>query len=155
MKPSELNHLRRLLGWVRCEIGQTPEELVETMRQIGGKIEADIDDAAGRRLVEAYDGARAVPKYVRAAERALSKMLGDRGEVVDGEASDYPGLPMSDEGSHQLPESWIPLDLREPTMADADSIGDVLFLRNGLGMLGRVAAGIPTDATHWSHTGRK
>lgn len=49
---------------------------------------------------------------------------------------------------------WIPLAQREPTIADADIGGDVLFLRCGVGMRGRVALGIPVDATHWRHTGR-
>lgn len=52
-------------------------------------------------------------------------------------------------------QGWTALTERQPTMADADSNGDVLFLRSGAGdCLGRVKTGIPADATHWRHTGR-
>ena len=34
MKRSDLNHLRRLVAWARCEIGQSPDELVTTMRNL-------------------------------------------------------------------------------------------------------------------------
>ena len=34
MKRSDLNHLRRLVAWVKCEIGQSPDELVTTMRNL-------------------------------------------------------------------------------------------------------------------------
>ena len=34
MKRSDLNHLRRLVAWVKCEIGQPPDELVKTMRNL-------------------------------------------------------------------------------------------------------------------------
>ena len=36
MKQSDINHLRRLLGWVRTEIGQDPDELVQTMTGVVG-----------------------------------------------------------------------------------------------------------------------
>jgi hypothetical protein len=41
-----------------------------------------------------------------------------------------------------------------PSADDADPIGDVLFLRSGVAILGRLAQGIPIDATHWRHTRR-
>ena len=35
MKRIDLNHLRRLVAWVKCEIGQPPpDELVTTMRNL-------------------------------------------------------------------------------------------------------------------------
>ncbi len=92
MKKSDINHLRRLLGWVRTEIGQAPDELVETMRVLGTKLQPELSDAAKQRLVESHDRARSVPKYVREAERALSKMLDDRGEVVDAAANEQPRI---------------------------------------------------------------
>lgn len=45
--------------------------------------------------------------------------------------------------------SWIPVDSRRPVEADADQRGDVLFLRSGEEILGRVKSGVPVDATHW------
>jgi len=82
MKQSQLNHLRRLLGWVRCEIGQTPDEVVNTARVLAG---AGISptDYGKQALVAAHDRARSVPKYVRAAVKALSSMISEHGTVVE------------------------------------------------------------------------
>ncbi|NYT68746.1 hypothetical protein [Pusillimonas noertemannii] len=82
MKNSDRNHLRRLLGWVRCEIGQSPDELVATVKSIAPAI-GDIDDAAKRRMVEAHDKARNVPIYVRQAVKQLDRYVNKIGEVVD------------------------------------------------------------------------
>ncbi|VFT56089.1 Uncharacterised protein [Pseudomonas aeruginosa] len=30
---AEMNHLRRLIGWVRCEVGAEPEEIVTTAKE--------------------------------------------------------------------------------------------------------------------------
>jgi hypothetical protein len=49
---------------------------------------------------------------------------------------------------------WIRLGERLPSINDVDSVGDVLFLRSGIATLGRLAQGIPIDATHWKHTRR-
>lgn len=100
MKQSEVNHLRRLLGWVRTEIGQTPDEFVDTMRVLGTKLKVEPDDAMKQRLVESHDRARSVPKYVRDAERALSKMLADRGEVVDADTNQQPRIGQQRLGKH-------------------------------------------------------
>lgn len=78
---AEINHLRRLLGWVRCEIGQSPEDLVETVRGIvlvTGTPSAEAKD----RLVESHRKAERAPKYVRAAVKALSKTIEPDGEIV-------------------------------------------------------------------------
>ncbi|PZP58309.1 MAG: hypothetical protein DI597_19450 [Pseudoxanthomonas spadix] len=89
MKPNltqaEVNHLRRLLGWVRCEVGQTPDEIVSTMQQLAPKLPEPNADAKAR-LVEYHAQAAAVPKYVRAAVKALEKLLvKQEGVVVDVE----------------------------------------------------------------------
>ncbi|TAA25433.1 hypothetical protein [Pseudoxanthomonas winnipegensis] len=89
MKPNltqaEANHLRRLLGWVRCEVGQTPDEIVSTMQQLAPKLPEPNADAKAR-LVEHHAQAAAVPKYVRAAVKALEKLLvKQEGVVVDVE----------------------------------------------------------------------
>ena len=36
---AEINRLHRLIGWVRCELGQTPEEFVETVKRIGENVD--------------------------------------------------------------------------------------------------------------------
>lgn len=82
MKQSELNHLRRLLGWVRTEIGQSPDEVVDTAKVIANA-GIEIDEHGKEALVRAHDTSRSTPKYVRAAVRALSAMIGGRGAVVE------------------------------------------------------------------------
>lgn len=89
MKQSDLAHLRRLLGWVRCEIGPTPAEQVAGLQKIVrdlGFTSEDVSDESMRRFVEGYDRARAVPKYVRAAVKALERTAGTVGPVVDLQA---------------------------------------------------------------------
>lgn len=44
---------------------------------------------------------------------------------------------------------WVAVDVQAPTKSDGNSNGDVLFLRSGREMLGRVHSGVPVDATHW------
>lgn len=78
---AQVNHLRRLLGWVRCEVGQTPDEIVETMR---GPNMPEPSPEGKARLLECHAKAAAVPKYVRAAVKALEKLLvKQEGVVVD------------------------------------------------------------------------
>ena len=87
---AQLNHLRRLLGWIRCEVGQTPEEQRETMRSIAHALTEYPDEAAQGRLMESYDRAASIPKYVRAAIKALAPVVRSAdqpGEIVEGEAS--------------------------------------------------------------------
>lgn len=75
MKRADLKHLRRLVAWVQCEIGQSPEELVATTRTIADKLgNPELDHDAQVRMVQAHDRARAVPAYVRAAVKALDQM---------------------------------------------------------------------------------
>lgn len=83
MKQSDLKHLRRLVGWIRCEIGESPEEYVAGVQSIAEELgHPPIDDAARQRLVEGYDRRRAVPKYVRAAVKALDQYARAPGAVV-------------------------------------------------------------------------
>ena len=81
---AEINHLRRLISWVACDVGQAPEELVATVQKIVPAI-GDISDAGKGRLVEAHARASAVPKYVHAAVVALRKAIEPDVVTVDGE----------------------------------------------------------------------
>lgn len=84
---SDVNHLRRLVAWVACDIGQSPEEFVETVRKISEKI-GEPSDYGKQRLLESYHEARSVPLYIRAAVKALNKTLREHdkdGEITDGE----------------------------------------------------------------------
>ena len=86
MKPSDLNHLRRLLGWIRCDIGQAPAELQQTMIDVAdGLGHPEISEEAKARMVETYRRAEAVPLYVRAAVKALEKTLAAAGREPGAE----------------------------------------------------------------------
>lgn len=87
LSTAEINHLRRLLGWVRCEVGQSPEELIETAKAIAPAVE-ELSEEGRQRLVKSAEKAAAVPAYVRQAIKALEKaILGQPGEIVDAEIS--------------------------------------------------------------------
>lgn len=90
---AEVNHLRRLIGWVACKVGQTPEEMISTVRKIAPAIQ-DVSEEGKARLVEAHTKAKAVPMYVRAAIKALSKVRQPSpGDIVDAEFSEQRQLP--------------------------------------------------------------
>lgn len=78
---AQVNHLRRLLAWVRGEVGQTPDEIVETMRDLNM---SEPSHEGKARLLECHAKAAAVPKYIRSAVKALEKLLvKQEGVVVD------------------------------------------------------------------------
>jgi hypothetical protein len=90
LKQAEINHLRRLVAWVDCEIGQSPEEFVATVKDIAPHID-ELSDGAKQRLVESHEKKASVPKYVRQAVKALRKTLaGTEGDTVDAELVDDP-----------------------------------------------------------------
>lgn len=71
LSKSDVNHLRRLLGWVRCEIPPAPDEVVKIVHSIAPAIDSE---------------ASSVPKYIRAALKALAPLVEEaRGEIVEGE----------------------------------------------------------------------
>ena len=83
LSDAEINHLRRLLGWIACEIGQSPEELVATVQKIAQSMPAPGEEGKAR-LVAAHKEAASVPIYVRQAVKALRKTLVKRaGDVAD------------------------------------------------------------------------
>lgn len=111
LTPAEVNHLRRLLGYVRCEIGQSPEEIVETLR---GLNMPEPSPEAKARLLECHAKAAAVPKYVRAAVKALEKLLVKQdGVVVDvppaHPAGDARALPSHRPGTAEM--VWMGVDI--------------------------------------------
>jgi len=78
MTPAELNHLRRLIGWVRCEIGQSPDEMIATMNEVARLLgNLPLEEAERARLVEAHANSVNVPKYVRSAVKALEKIVSE------------------------------------------------------------------------------
>lgn len=105
LNKAEINHLRRLLGWVRCEIGASPEEMVKIVQGLRTII-SDADEVGRARLIEAHRRAEAVPKYVRAAVKSLDKFMLEHSDVIyDGEsmrqvrlAQEPSALPAPDRG---------------------------------------------------------
>ena len=83
LNKAQVNHLRRLLGWVRCDVGQSPEEMVAMWRDLAPRI-GPVGDDGKARLVEAHQKSARVPKYIRAALKSLATVVEEsRGEVVD------------------------------------------------------------------------
>lgn len=92
LSKAERNHLRRLVGYIRCEVGQTPEEMVATVRSIAPAV-GEISPEGKERLEQAYRKAHDVPLYIRAAIKALEKALARKGDTVDGEIDSRGRLP--------------------------------------------------------------
>ena len=83
---AELNHLRRLVAWIRCDIGQSPEEQLDTYRKIAHVVDKTLSSEAQQRLVQSYERAERIPKYIRAAVKALDKTIHrEGGDIVDAE----------------------------------------------------------------------
>lgn len=84
LRNSELSHLRRLVGWVSCEIGQSPDDLVSTVQNIVSKTGIEISECGKSRLIDSHRKAESVPKYVRAAIKALRKTIAEQeGDIID------------------------------------------------------------------------
>ena len=85
LNKAQVNHLRRLLGWVRCSDGvfQSPEEMVASLKKIAPHVDVP-DEAAKQWLAESYAKAASVPLYVRAALKALAPVVKEsEGEIID------------------------------------------------------------------------
>lgn len=87
---AEVNHLRLLLGWMRCSQGvfQSPEEIRETWKDLNAHGIAPSDDRDSReRLMQSYNLSADVPKYIRHALKMLTQALREHeshvGEIVD------------------------------------------------------------------------
>jgi NAD-specific glutamate dehydrogenase len=100
LKRSEVNHLRRLLGWVACDIGPSPDEIVDTVRKIAPAISNPSEDGK-QRLVEWHEESARIPKYVRDAIKALRKAIESDGQIVDVEPT------LTRRLSHRLDDSGI------------------------------------------------
>ena len=78
MTDAQVNHLRRLLAWMRCEMGQDPAEMVVMANNMIAKIGPLQDpEGAAIRLQEGYDRASSYPAYIRQAVKMLTQALRD------------------------------------------------------------------------------
>lgn len=71
---SDSNHLRRLLEWMSCEIGQAPEEMINTLSDISPAI-GEVSREGKERISQSYQKSKDVPKYIRNAIKALKKKV--------------------------------------------------------------------------------
>lgn len=87
---AELSHLRRLLGWARCEVGPSPEQHKAIVGSVLDKIGVEaVSDEGRARLVEAHRKYERVPGYVRAAIKALEKAVEPHvGQTLNGEENE-------------------------------------------------------------------
>ena len=94
MTAAQRNHLRLLLGWVRCSSGvfQSPDEYMATMRKIAPFVDPDKEGIA--RLAEGMHKAESVPQYVRRAIKALEPLVREDGGVIDAEQERKQLLPL-------------------------------------------------------------
>lgn len=88
LSSAEINHLRRLVAWIGCEIGESPEEMIETAKAIAPGV-GEVSDEGKQRLQASLEKSANVPKYVRQAIKVLRKAVEQtQGEIVDGEIVD-------------------------------------------------------------------
>lgn len=73
---AEVNHLRRLVAWIRCEYYMEPDEIVRLVRDQVAVI-GEPSDEGKKRLLAFHTETKRVPKYVRAAIKALHKTIDD------------------------------------------------------------------------------
>jgi hypothetical protein len=76
MTEAEVNHLRRVLAWLRREMGQEPAEMVAMVNDMAAKL-GPLEDPEGARmrLQSGYDHAASYPAYVRQGVKMLTKAL--------------------------------------------------------------------------------
>jgi hypothetical protein len=74
----EINHLRKLLAWCECEIGQDPELFIDTLRKIAPVCVTENNSEQARDIVtKHYNKLKSQPQYVRAAIKSLKKHLAE------------------------------------------------------------------------------
>lgn len=85
---AEVNHLRRLLAWMRCEWTLDPHSQAGHVEASAWLVEAGYQtpEEAGQALTELAEKINKCPKYVRQAVKMLTKKLRDheaRSRVID------------------------------------------------------------------------
>ena len=89
LSKAEISHLKRLLGWCECDIGQEPEQYLEMIKRISPVcIDNENIESAREIVTEDYNKLKAKPKYVRAAIKSLKKYLNEI-EIVDTVNGDF------------------------------------------------------------------
>lgn len=91
-RKSEVNHLRLMLAWMRCEymLDEDSQSGFADAARMCVEHGITTEDDARKLLARKAEEIRHVPQYVRQAHKMLSKMLRaheKRGDVVDVEAA--------------------------------------------------------------------
>lgn len=82
---AQVEHLRRLLGWMRCDHGvfQSPEEIRETWKDLNAHgVIPSADNETRERLMQHYNLSSDVPKYIRHALKMLTATLREHDEKM-------------------------------------------------------------------------
>lgn len=87
IKQSDINHLRRLIAYVKCEIGEDEQKTIQRYAEIAGITDHELNEEAKQRIMESIKKAASVPQYVRRAISALEKVVEESGDIVDADAS--------------------------------------------------------------------
>jgi chemotaxis protein histidine kinase CheA len=89
LSQAEINHLRRLLAWLRCEnaaLYLEPEQHLEVAQKLSETLNKEQMRSYEERIVKAFNR---WPKYVHDAVRALGKTIHQiDGNVTDAEFSE-------------------------------------------------------------------
>lgn len=93
MTEAQVNHLRRLLAWMRCEWMLDPDAQHGYVDASGWLVDAGYatPEEAGAQLMEAARRINQCPAYVRQAVKMLTKALREHeasAGIVDSEAGD-------------------------------------------------------------------
>lgn len=97
LSKSDVEHLRRLLGWMRCDYGvfQSPEEIRETWKDLADHgVIPDAHNGSRERLMQHYNLSADVPKYIRHGLKMLTAALREHdekmatGAIVEGHIED-------------------------------------------------------------------
>jgi hypothetical protein len=98
LSQAEINHLRRLLAWLRCEnqyLYLDEDGHVEVAKSLGNSLGEGVAVSYGEKVEKAFNR---WPKYVHAAVKALGKTIKQAdGDVVDVEFNEQKELPKHDE----------------------------------------------------------
>lgn len=88
MTEAQKYHLRKLLAWLRCEMGPEGKELVSLYQDISDKLDnPSISKDAEVRLVDSYLKAESFPKYIRHSIKMLQKYSDANPESAQPEPS--------------------------------------------------------------------
>ena len=81
------NHLRRLLGWLECELGVNSDQIIAIAQNMADKTSGDIElqSLIKPELERAFNKSQNTPKYIRQAIKQLKAELNKNHQTVTGD----------------------------------------------------------------------